>query len=221
MDAVDEVTHEFLTTLNRLRAMESAVPSPAQVHRDLTAGVEAMRGHAEELRMSETDTDLIIYALVAFADEIAQGRPELHGYWGSRSLQQRFFKENIPAGEGFFDRLEKIRGDRRRGDALRVYYLCLALGFQGKYAIREGQDALLTLVDSLREQIEREVDIPEALSPMAEPPDEALSKTSEKNVLLYVALGVFAVAIAVFIGLKVQLDHEVSSVGKTVDELTR
>jgi type VI secretion system protein ImpK len=219
MDAVDEVTYEFLTTLNRLRAMEAAVPSPAQVHRDMIASVDAMREHAEELRIAEADTDHILYALVAFADEIAQARPELHGYWRDRPLQLHFFQENR-AGEGFFDRLEKIRGDRRRADALRVYYLCLTLGFQGKYAIREGQDALLTLIDSLREQIEREVDIPEELSPMAEPPDEALSKTSERSVLLYVALGVFAVAIAVFIGLRFSLDREVAGVSRTVEEFT-
>jgi type VI secretion system protein ImpK len=219
MDAVDEVTYEFLTTLNRLRAMESAVPSPAQVHRDMIASVEAMRENAHELRMAETDVEHVIYALVAFADEIAQARPELHGYWRDRPLQLHFFQENR-AGEGFFDRLEKIRGDRRRADALRIYYVCLTLGFQGKYAIREGQDALLTLVDSLRDQIERDIDIPDELSPMAEPPDEALAKTSERNVLLYVALGVFAVGIAVFIGLRVQLDHEVAGVSKSVDDLT-
>jgi type VI secretion system protein ImpK len=43
-------------------------------------------------------------------------------------LQFEYFKEN-QAGEGFFDRLKQVRGDRTAlGDL--VYYLVLSLGFQ-------------------------------------------------------------------------------------------
>ena len=55
--------------------------------------------------------------------------------WMSNPLQLHYFNENL-AGEGFFYRLERILADPRRVEALRVYYLCLLFGFQGKYAVR-------------------------------------------------------------------------------------
>jgi len=57
------------------------------------------------------------------------------------------------------------------------------------------------------------------LSPAGEPPDEPLVRSSQKSPFLWVALGVFALAIAVFIGLRVSLDHQVNNLTVRVEEL--
>ena len=51
--------------------------------------------------------------------------------WTSR-LEQQFFRRNI-AGDEFFRRLDQIKNSKGRAGVLRVYYLCLTLGFEGKY----------------------------------------------------------------------------------------
>ena len=59
------------------------------------------------------------------------------------------------------------------------------------------------------------------LSPAGEPPDEPLVRPGQRNLFLWIALGVFAVAIAVFIGLRVNLDRQVTGLADRVEELNR
>jgi type VI secretion system protein ImpK len=136
----------------------------------------------------------------------------------NRLLQLQFFNESL-AGEGFFTRLQQIRRDGRRPDVLRVYYQCLLLGFQGKYAIRGGDLELMRLCDSLKPEVERHVEASDVLSPAGEPPDEPLLRASGKNTFLWIALGMFAVAIAVFVGLRVSLSHQIADLSARVDQI--
>jgi type VI secretion system protein ImpK len=114
-----------------------------------------------------------------------------------------------------------VRRDTRRADVLRVYYQCLLLGFQGKYSMRGGEAELLRIIDSLKPEVERNVEAPDHLSPAGEPPDEPLVRASRGNHFLWIALGVFAVAIGVFIGLRVSIDHQVTTLRDRVDQLNR
>jgi type VI secretion system protein ImpK len=48
-----------------------------------------------------------------------------------------YFKTNL-AGEKFFERLDRIWEDRKNKAALlEVYYLCLVLGFEGKFKLQD------------------------------------------------------------------------------------
>jgi type VI secretion system protein ImpK len=135
-------------------------------------------------------------------------------------LQLLLFNETL-AGEGFFQRLQDVRRDQRRTDVLRVYYQCLLFGFQGKYSMRGGEIELIRIADSLKPEIERHMDIPDRLSPAGEPPDEPMVRSGRRNPILWIALGVFAVAIAVFISLRISLDREISGLVDRVDQLNR
>ena len=100
-----------------------------------------------------------------------------------------------------------------------MYYQCLLFGLQGKYSIRGGELELMKMIDTLRPEIERNIEVPEQLSPAGEPPDEPLVRPGQRNLFLWIALGVFAVAIAVFIGLRVNLDRQVSNLADRVEQL--
>jgi type VI protein secretion system component VasF len=63
--------------------------------------------------------------------------------------------------------------------------------------------------------------VPDNLAPAGDPPDQAMMRSSRRNPFLWVALGVFAVAIAVFIGLRVSLDRQVSELANHVEEISR
>lgn len=221
MDLVNQITSECFNAITRLREMEGAGSSPELIHERLISFVDAMRDKARELGMVQRDIDDIAYAIVALLDEVAIDRGEpVRGFWMSRPLQLHFFHENL-AGEGFFQKLQEMRRDNRRADVVRVYYQCLLLGFQGQYAIRGGEIELLRLIDQLRPEVEKQIEVPDNLSPNGEPPDEPLVRSSRRNPFLWIALGVFAVAITVFILLRVSLDHQVNEIRDRVEQINR
>jgi len=221
MDLVNQVTSECFNAITRLREVDGAGSSPELIHERLIGFVDAMRDKARELGMAQRDIDDVAYAIVALLDEVAIDRGEpVRGFWMSRPLQLHFFHENL-AGEGFFQKLQEMRRDTRRAEVVRVYYQCLLLGFQGQYAIRGGEIELLRLIDSLRPEVEKQIEVPDILSPNGEPPDEPLVRSSRRNPFLWIALGVFAVAITVFILMRVSLDHQVNEIRDRVEQINR
>ena len=221
MDNLNQVTAECFNALRQLRELDGPIRSPDMIHDRLCGFIESMRERARDQGMPQRDADDIAYAIVALADEIAMGKPEpLRSFWMNKPLALQFFNDAL-AGEGFFTRLQQVRRDGRRQDVVRAYYQCLLFGFQGKYSIRGGELELMKIVDSLRPEVERHIEVPDALSPAGEPPDEPMVRPGQRNLFLWIALGVFAVAIAVFIGLRVNLDRQVSGLADRVEQLNR
>lgn len=221
MDRINQITSDCFIALSQLRELDAPAASPELVHERLRGFVDAMRQRAREEGLSTQDADDLAYAIVALADEIAMGKPEpMRGFWMGQPLQLAFFNETL-AGEGFFNRLQELRRDARRAGVLRVYYQCLLLGFQGKYSIRGGDLELMKLIETLRPEVQRRMEVPDVLSPNGLPPDEPLVRSSSRNPFLFVALGVFAIAIAVFIGMRFSLDQSVADVAARVDDLNR
>lgn len=106
------------------------------------------------------------YAMSAFVDEKVMGSAWQHKLtWMGKPLQLEYFGDNL-AGEGFFQKLAKLRqsGDRN-ADVLEIFYLCLQLGFEGMYRMR-GLEQLQALQVDLRAQIEVARNrVPRTLSP--------------------------------------------------------
>jgi type VI secretion system protein ImpK len=221
MDIVSDLTSDCFSAINRLRELDEPVASPEAVHSRLRGFVETLKERARRAGLAEKDTQDIAYALVALMDEVALRAPEpLRGYWMNQPLQLHFFHENV-AGEGFFTRLDTLLADGRRLNALRVYQLCLLFGFQGKYAFPGGDVELMRIVESVRNQMQRNQEVPSELSPAAEPPDEPLVRSASRNVLLWVSLGIFALALAVFVGLRLSFDRQVGDFTSRVEETAR
>ena len=221
MDMLTQITADCFNAVSQLRELDGPMSSPETIHGRMQAYVDTMRERARELGMPQRDADDIAYAIAALIDEIALGKAEpLAGHWMGRPLQLHYFNENL-AGEGFFLRLAELRRDNRRLDVLRVYYQCLLFGFQGKYSMRGGELELMRMIDLLRTELERKIERPDHLSPAGEAPDEPLIRNSQRNPFLWAALAVFAVAIAVFIGLRVSLNSSVSALADRVEELNR
>jgi len=95
-----------------------------------------------------------------------------------------------PPGEGFFARLQELRPTRARRRAARLLQ-CLLLGFQGKYAVRAAISSSMRLIDSLRPEVERQIEAPDPLAPAGLAPDTAELQRGRHNPLLWVALAVW------------------------------
>jgi type VI secretion system protein ImpK len=218
-DLVSELTGECFGAIARLREIDGPVPSPETVHARMRAFFEALKDRARTHGIPDRDTQDIIYALVALADEVAINTPEpLRGYWMNQPLQLHYFGENV-AGEGFFSKLQALLADGRRIEVMRVYHLCLLFGFQGKYGFPGGGADLVRITEGVRSQLERHIEVPEEMAPAGEPPDEPLVRRASSNVLLWVSLGIFAMALAVFVGLRISFDRQVADVSARVDRL--
>ncbi len=107
-------------------------------------------------RTFEKPLDAIVeakYAFCALLDEIvlSSGLP-IRDEWEAAPLQLRLFGEHL-AGEGFFDRLERLRQDPAANiELLEIFHTCLLLGFQGKFLL-EGSEKLNYLIARLGQEI--------------------------------------------------------------------
>ncbi len=91
------------------------------------------------------DYDLARFAICAWVDEsILQSAWNQKTRWQREQLQ-RLYYQTTDAGELFFERLNSLGFHQR--DVREVYYICLALGFKGRF-IHAGDEYLLGQVKS-------------------------------------------------------------------------
>jgi type VI secretion system protein ImpK len=219
MDLVCDLASECFSAIGRLRALDELVASPEAVQAQLRSLVDSFKERGRKAGVPDKDAQDSAYALVALMDEVALRAPEpLRGDWMKQPLQLHFFGENL-AGEGFFTRLDSLLADGRRLAVLRVYQSCLLFGFQGKYGLPGGEVELMRLAETVRNQVQRNQEVPRALSPAGEAPDEPLLRGAGRNLLLWVSLGIFALALIVFVGLRVSFDHQMGDLAGRVDEI--
>lgn len=90
------------------------------------------------------------YALCTLLDEAAASTPWGSGIWAKHSLLIMFHNEAW-GGEKFFQLLAKLaESPKANRDLLEFMYICLALGFEGRYRVIENGKAQL---DALRERL--------------------------------------------------------------------
>ncbi len=111
------------------------VPTP-----DLRAKVHALLQEtgqrATTLRYPEKQIQDVKFALAAFVDETVLSKSSpLSEEWEKFPLQLEYFEEHL-AGVKFFERLEHlVKEIKTQADVVEIYYLCMLLGFKGKYKV--------------------------------------------------------------------------------------
>lgn len=137
----------------KLRA-ETVVPSP-----ELRPTVKALLQEAEQraatLRYSEKQIRDVKFALAAFVDETVMATGgAVREEWEKFPLQLEYFGEQL-AGVKFFEKLDElIKSIKTEGEVVEIYYLCLLLGFKGKYKVYM-EDKLQELIKNVAAQLKR------------------------------------------------------------------
>ncbi|MBL8742848.1 MAG: DotU family type IV/VI secretion system protein, partial [Myxococcales bacterium] len=160
------VCSDVLSLILQLRNSRD-LPAPDILQRRVLGLFETMMQNGREQRIPEQDMIDAKFALAAFADEIIYhstwpGKTQ----WLSNPLQLQFFGINT-AGDGFFVNLDNLHGARGRNHVAQIYFLCLALGFQGKYRLRN-QEGLQQVVEGLGNYVAVQEGGGEILAPNAE-----------------------------------------------------
>jgi len=148
---------ELLTVGERLRSHRQQV-SDANAFRDqIWEAVKMAQSEASRRGYSGDDIELALFAVIAFLDEsVLQLHAPAFADWPRLPLQQQRYGHDI-AGEVFYQNLQKILGRSESydlADLLEVYYLCLLLGFAGRYSIG-GRGELAAIMQATSEKIRR------------------------------------------------------------------
>lgn len=207
MNRVNEVTKDAFNALIQLRNLPKDVAvRPEHLYQRLRGYLDEAIARGKQTGMTETDISDVIYALVALADESAQRKPgPVRSHWHQRPLQLHYFAENV-AGDGFFERLERIVRDPRRIEALVVYHLCLELGFLGRYAIRGGESDLEVVKRRVREGLGMLLKA-EPVSRRHMPRKEPLHSRRMDFIALWMGLFALLFALCFIVALRIALDR--------------
>ncbi|MFP7754269.1 DotU family type IV/VI secretion system protein [Thermodesulfobacteriota bacterium B35] len=115
-------------------------PDFERVSADLSGLVAAAETCRQEARLPAEDFDLARFAVFAWIDEAILGSAwQEKNRWQGEQLQRRYY-QTAEAGEEFFEKLNSLGPHQQQ--VREVYYLCLALGFTGRYC-NPGDEFLL------------------------------------------------------------------------------
>jgi type VI secretion system protein ImpK len=194
---------ELLTAIVRLRSNRQSVSdAEAFKTRVRTALHMAMRDGAARGYAPE-DVSMAGYAVVAFLDEsILNLRSPVFSSWSGQSLQQELSQKHL-AGEAFFEYLQQLMGRRdseELADVIEVFYLCLLLGYRGRYGLA-GTGEISAILQAVYSKIVRSRNgnpllSPQGLLPHELPPPEPPDRWSAR--LAWVAVSLAAIAVAIF-----------------------
>ena len=187
----------YIAHVQSLRTGDGAAfPAPAALRSQLLALLAPLPAAATALGVPSEEIEEARFALVAWADEVIlkaswPGRDD----WLREPLQMQLYRTNR-AGNEFFAHLGRLRPEQSA--AREVYFLALALGFEGQY---QGQPA------ELRALIAREYEVLRAAGRVAETTRES-QLTPEAYALEIelpprpssgIALGLTALALGMFV----------------------
>ena len=155
----------LLSLISQLRDTASH-PDPAGLENRVVQEVQNFENKARAQGAAPETVVAARYALCSVIDETVLSTPwGGQSAWSTRSLLSIFHRETW-GGEKFFQVLERLEQDPARNiDLLELLYICLALGFEGKYRVDErGAGRLAEIRDNLyrtirmtRGQYEREL----------------------------------------------------------------
>lgn len=124
------------------------------LHEYLTRNIKTFESAARDAKISSEKVIAARYALCTFLDESIASTPWGSREWGKYSLLITFHNEAV-GGEKFFQLLAKLAEDPKSNiDILEFMYICLALGFEGRYRVLENGKAQL---GRLRERLVQEI----------------------------------------------------------------
>lgn len=128
-----------------LKSVQTRQPSFDQVRADIDRLVTNCDKRAEAGNISREDYDAARFAIFAWIDEgMLNSEWNEREQWQRQQLQRIHF-QTTDAGELFYERLNGLGSHQR--DVREVFYLCMAMGFTGRY-IHEGDDFLLEQLKS-------------------------------------------------------------------------
>jgi type VI secretion system protein ImpK len=151
------IYQEAITAIERLRANTQGINDANAFRHHSREALKIATNQALAAGYNADDARYSTFAVCAFLDEsVLNSQNPIFADWLRKPLQEELFGNQI-AGEIFFQNLQQLLGrsdSHDLADILEVHYLCLLLGFRGKY--RAGNRGELdSVMNMTRDKIHR------------------------------------------------------------------
>jgi type VI secretion system protein ImpK len=129
-----------------LRVKAGIVQPSMDLRPTIASLLSDFEARAERYRYSSKIIQVAKFALASFVDEtVLTNQFHLKEEWEKFPLQLEYFGEQL-AGNKFFEKLAAmLKQIDVTADAVEIYYVCMLLGFKGRYAVYE-KERLLTIM---------------------------------------------------------------------------
>lgn len=206
---------ELLTVGERLRSHRQQVSDANAFREQIWEAVKIAQAEAARCGYNGDDIELALFAVIAYLDEsILVLHSPVFVDWPRLPLQQQRYGHDI-AGEVFFQNLQKILARTETyelADLLEVYYLCLLLGFAGRYSIG-GRGELASIMQTTADKIRRIRKTTGEISPHWMLPNDRMPGTGIDPLVRALLIGSVAslvLAVLLFIIFKISLSSGIS-----------
>jgi len=123
-----------------IKSLPAEQPSYERVQADILELIGKSQSYCQSYQLSSADFELAQFAVFAWIDEsILSSQWQEKLKWQGEQLQRIHF-QTVDAGELFFDKLNELQPQQL--EVREVYYICLALGFSGRFC-NPGDEFLL------------------------------------------------------------------------------
>jgi type VI secretion system protein ImpK len=213
-----------LTGIVRLQSGRQPLTEVAAFQKRMKEVLADIEREAIKLGYLQEDISNTSYAVVAFLDEaVLNSRDPRAAQWVS--LQAQMYHQAI-AGEEFFEQIRTLRARRdaqQLADILEVYYLCLLLGYQGRFALGDKAELRQIMAD-LHDRIDTIRGRRTRLSPSALPaePTPAVEPPRPPDTLRPLRLAALAagvVLVAAWIVFRVVLSYQAGQLRTALQQM--
>ena len=215
---------ELFTAIVRVRFNLQSVPNADAFRANAKDLIRMATQDAAGRGYTNEDVKLAAFAVVAFLDEsVLTSRNQVFSTWSRMPLQEELFGEHM-AGETFFQYVQLLLSRRdsvETVDVLELYYLCMLLGYRGRYG-SSGDGELRAIMESITGKTNRVRGGNLPLSPAwALPGDAPLPKRRDQWLRRLVWITVLAggLGIATFVASQLMLVSGNSAVRSAADQL--
>jgi type VI secretion system protein ImpK len=199
LNPLEKAASVLLNLLSQIRNT-STHPNPTGLHKQLATEIKNFEAAAQKAGIPDKPIFIARYVLCTTIDEFVMGTPwGGSSIWSTQSLLSMFHKETR-GGERFFQLLTKLNQDPGKNiDLLELLYLCMSLGFQGRYRISSnGINELEEIRESLYHTIRQQHETPE---PELSPRWQGLNKSAIDKTVLVPAWLAASIALLLLVGL--------------------
>jgi len=203
------IFQEVLTAIERLRANRQGVTDANAFRHHTREALKTAASQALASGYTADDAKFATFATVAFLDEsVLNSQNPIFADWVRKPLQEELFGTHL-AGEVFFQNLQQLLGRQDSpdlADVLEVHYLCLLLGFGGRYSAGN-RGELSQVMTMTADKIRRIRGQSGPLSPAWALPGDTVRSGSDPLVrrLGFLAFGLASLAVVLWVIYKVLL----------------